>query len=192
MSFFVFQLGFAALVIALIVVAVLILRQMRRRGGPRAPKPAREARAPLVRETPSEPEPVDHAPARRRQLQAIVAQARSEAGPEPQPEPEIAPAPANDTEAEDASYPEIEPDDYAQAVLGRLELAFEALQTGEITLDTYRARVLAEENAVSRRVAELQGEYESDELDAALAARESVRWCLDWADEQRDQGQSQE
>jgi hypothetical protein len=186
MSFVILQLGLAALAVALVVVAVVIVREMRRRRGPQVPKPAREARAPLLRKAPPEPEPEEAAPPRRRQLHAIVEQARSEGASE------SAPPPANDTGAEAADHAAGEPDDYAQAVLGRLERAFEALQAGEITLDTYRARVLAEESAVDRRVAELEGEYESDELDAALAARESARWCLDWADEQRDQEQSQE
>lgn len=186
MSFVILQLGLAALAVALIVVAVLIVREMRRRRGPQGPKPAREARARLMRKAPPEAEPEEVAPPRRRQLHAIVELARSEGAPE------SAPPAANDTEAEAANPAPGEPDDYAQAVLGRLELAFEALQAGEITLDTYRAQVLAEQGAVDRRVAELEGEYESDALDAALAARESVRWCLDWADEQRDQEQSQE
>jgi hypothetical protein len=74
--------------------------------------------------------------------------------------------------------------DYGQAVLDRLEEAFEALQAGEIALEAYRTRVLAEQAAVEARIAVLQTDVESDELDAALAAQESVRWCLDWADEQ--------
>jgi hypothetical protein len=70
-------------------------------------------------------------------------------------------------------------------VLARLEAAFEALQGGEITLDTYAERLGEENAAVEQRIAELGDQGDPGAVEAALAARESVRWCLDWAEEQR-------
>ncbi|HEX8055531.1 MAG TPA: hypothetical protein VF481_02620, partial [Novosphingobium sp.] len=55
---------------------------------------------------------------------------------------------------------------------------------GEISLADYRQRIEAEHAAVEARIAALQPAGESAELDAALAAQESVQWCLDWAEEQ--------
>lgn len=98
---------------------------------------------------------------------------------EPVAEPEE--APLTELDAEDMTDAAL---DYSEAVLGRLEEAFESLQNGELTLAAYRQRIEAEHAAVAARIAALQPGGESAELDAALAAQESVQWCLDWAEEQ--------
>lgn len=174
---------------------------------PRAPK----LRMPSLRKQAAEPDPEPEAPlpVRRRQLNSFAEAERSAAeadavvlpvpvcepditeptsnGPDLPAEPETAfetaPKPAGE------SAPEVEATteqalDYGEAVLGRLEEAFEDLQDEEISLGTYRERVLAEQAAVERRIAALQPGGDSADLDAALVARESVRWCLDWAEEQ--------
>ncbi|MBW8753871.1 MAG: hypothetical protein JF595_06930 [Sphingomonadales bacterium] len=200
MPFFVFKLVFAAIALALLVVAGLIARNFWRKRQPQAPatdggaepKPAKLGKLAmpgLSKRTP-EPEPEAPAPPRRRQLHSFAeaekSAAEAEAMPLPQPdnEPEGEPEAEFAAEPEAAETPAAPEADYGQAVLDRLEQAFEALQAREITLEAYRTRVLAEQSAVEARVAVLQADVESDELDAALAARESVRWCLDWADEQ--------
>lgn len=209
MSYLVFQLMFAALAVALAVVAALIVREVRKRravdrptekngeerAGAEAPQPRKVG---LGRKAAS-PAPAE-VPARRRQLQSFVEQERQAEGMEAPPiAPEAAaqplPEPANETGLEDAPDSGPEPDlasesdlgpepDLDRAVMGRLEAAFEALQAGEITLDAYRERIEAEEAALDRRIATLGSSAGEPELDAALAARESVRWCLGWADEQ--------
>lgn len=180
MSFFMFQLIFAGLAIVLLVVGGLIVRELRRRSAsPKArPTPTKAARPrkPRAARTAPEPEPESPPPPRRRQLQSFVENERSE-----QAEAD-GPAPA--TEAPPAP-PEA---DYSQAVLARLEAAFDRLQAGELALDDYRDRLLGEQAAIEERIALLHDGGDDSgggaELEAALAARESVRWCLDWVDEQ--------
>lgn len=174
---------------------------------PQAPK----LRIPgLGRKAPErEPEADEPLPPRRRQLHSFAEAERNAAEadavvlpvlePEAEAEPEVEPeqmaqtdlAPQFEAEPEEAPAAELEAEhmtdealDYSEAVLGRLEEAFEELQGGEITLATYRERMQAEQAAVEARVAALQPGGESAELDAALAARDSVLWCLDWAEEQ--------
>lgn len=205
MSYLVFQLMFAALAVALAVVAALIVREVRkRRAVDRPSEEHAETEAPQPRKVglgrrAASPAPAE-APARRRQLQSFVEQERQAEGMEAPPiAPEAAaqplPEPANETGLEDTPDSGPEPDlasesdlgpepDLDRAVMGRLEAAFEALQAGEITLDAYRERIEAEEAALDRRIATLGSSAGEPELDAALAARESVRWCLGWADEQ--------
>ncbi len=204
MSFLLFKLLFAGVVIALLLVAGLIVRNLRhkRQGAApplqqTAPQQAAPARSfASRRQKPAaedEAEPAEAAPPRRRQLKtfadaervlvepALLAEPIAPTETAPPPEPEAVPA----AEAESADEPaDAAGGDYGQVVLDRLEQAFEALQAGEIPLSTYRARVTAEQVEVEQRIAVLQNDVESDELDAALAARESVRWCLNWADEQ--------
>ncbi len=165
--------------------------------GRKAPKPEPEL-------TPDEPPPP-----RRRQLHSFAEAERNAAGeieaewaapaakpaltpmgmtpaeitPEAEPEPEADLAPEPTPAPIPTSFVPPEPD-YSQAVMNRLEEAFEALQEGEITLPVYRERLLGEDEAVGHRIAVLQSAGDSEELDAAIAARGSVRWCLDWADEQ--------
>jgi hypothetical protein len=206
MSFLLFKLLFAGVVIALLLVAGLIVRSLRRKRQGAAPRPqqtapqqAAPARSFASRRQKSEEEaePAEPAAPRRRQLKTfadaervlvepgLLAEPIAPAEKAPPPEPEQEPAAVAEVEAEPADEPADTADgDYGQVVLDRLEQAFEALQAGEITLSTYRARVVAEEAEVEQRIAALQKDVESDELDAALAARESVRWCLNWADEQ--------
>lgn len=199
------QLAIAALVVVLIIgLAIMAWRK-------------RKTKGPTLEGAPSQAEAAPAAPTRRRQLQSFVdtewdtppepmpeATAAPQSGPEPEPEPfaplvadftPVAaepfaePLPPAPVEAESEHVPAALPD-YDQAVLGRLEEAFEALQAGEITLDTYRERILAEEAAVDRRVAMLEAEGDSADLQAALVAQESVRWCLDWANDQDDTSSS--
>jgi hypothetical protein len=73
---------------------------------------------------------------------------------------------------------------FEQTILAQLETEFEALQAGEIALDAYRARILALQATVEAHVAQHQQSGDEIALEGGLAARESVRWCLDWADEQ--------
>jgi len=208
MSFLLFKLLFAGVVIALLLVAGLIVRSLRRKRQGAAPPPQQTApqqAAPARsfasrRQKPAaedEAEPAEPAAPRRRQLKTFADAERvlvepgllaepiapTETAPPPESEPE--PAAVAEAEAEPADEPaDTAGSDYGQVVLDRLEQAFEALQAGEIALPAYRARVAAEEAEVEQRIAVLQKDVESDELDAALAARESVRWCLNWADEQ--------
>lgn len=207
MSFLLFKLLFAGVVIALLLVAGLIVRSLRRKRQGAAPPPqqtapqqAAPARSFASRRQKSEEEaePAEPAPPRRRQLKTFADAERvlvepgllaepiapTEAAPPPEPEQEPEPAAVAEAEPADDEPADTAGSDYGQIVLDRLEQAFEALQAGEITLPTYRARVVAEEAEVEQRIAALQKDVESDELDAALAARESVRWCLNWADEQ--------
>jgi hypothetical protein len=77
--------------------------------------------------------------------------------------------------------------DFEETVLARLEDAFDALQSGALTLEAYEACVRAAQAEVEQRIAELSDDTDPTALDAALAARESVRWCLDWAKEHSQQ-----
>lgn len=194
MSFLAFQVIFAALAIGLLAVAILLARRLWGTRQPRASRPPREtaSRAPkperpgLGRKKAADPapEPAAAPPARRRQLASFAESERIVGGSEaqqalkPMDEP-VAPEPLPAAE-----LPAPPDSDLGEAVLGRLEAAFDALQAGQISLDLYRERVRAEEAALDRHIATLP-ESEEDELEAALAARESVRWCLGWADEQR-------
>ena len=217
MSFMVFQLVFAVIALALVVVAGLIVRQIVRKGrnAPKAPREAQPKAAALRmpslgrKAAKPEPEPDTPAPARRRQLHSFAEAERSAAEaeavvlPVPASEPEAAEPVAYEAQPPAASErryetaPETGQDiqleaegmteqalDYSEAVLGRLEEAFEDLQDEDITLGDYRERVLAELAAVEHRIAALQLHGASADLDAALVARDSVRWCLDWADDQ--------
>lgn len=175
MSFFMLQLIFAGLVVVLLVVAALIVRQLRNppAASEKAPKAARPRKLrPARAAAEPEPEPESPPPPRRRQLRSFVENERDEQAeaelPPPAVEPPAAPPAA----------------DYAQEVLGRLEAAFDELQAGEMALDDYRGRLLSEQAAVEERLVLLHDGDDDAELEAALAARESVRWCLDWADEQ--------
>jgi hypothetical protein len=176
MPFLVFELIFAALVVGLLVVAVMIVRQIRHdrqakaRPAPREPKPAAAVpRRPGLRRKVAEPEPEPAAPvARKRQLRSLSEVERETA------EEDGPPAPA---------APEVR--NFSQRVLARLEGAFERFSAGEISLDAYKALVLAEQEEVDQRIAVLRAAGGSPDLDEALAAKESVRWCLEWADEQR-------
>jgi hypothetical protein len=172
---------------------------------------AAEAKAPklrmgLGRKAPEpEPEAEEAAPPRRRQLHSFAEAERTAAEAdavvlpvlEPAVEPEAEPvleasfAPAAEAEPEAEHSAEFEAEhmtdealDYGEAVMGRLEEAFEDLQAGDITLDAYRQRMQSERAAVEARIAALQPAGDSAELDAAQAAHESVLWCLDWAEEQ--------
>lgn len=211
MSFFVFKLLFAALALGLLVVFGLIARNLWRKRARRSPPPARETppRAPKSppRQKPRPgrkamgpaPAPEAPPPVRRRQLQSFAEAERREteaAAPPPQPVAESEPAPAAPppltAEPPPPAMPEAAapppPDEaYDQVVLARLEDAFEALQAGAITLATYRTRVLAEQAAVEQRIAALEVSGSAEALEAALTARASVRWCLDWAAEQDGQ-----
>lgn len=213
MSFFVLKLVIAALVIGLLAIAALILRQTRRKRQsgsgieslpPAAKASAKAPKAPK-RKAAEQPEPEPDTPpiARRRQLTSFaesersLAQAEAEAlglpiadraepepdlfapEPEPEPEPLIADAPP----PEPAAHSEPDQPEFDQIVMDRLEAAFEALQAEEISLDAYRELVLAEEAAVEEHIAHHQETGDEIALEAGLAARESVRWCLDWADE---------
>ena len=174
----------------------------------RAPK----LRMGLGRKAPEpEPEAEEEAPVRRRQLHSFAEAERTAAEadavvlpvlePVVEPEAEPAPAPEPVLEASFAPEAEAEPEeehsaefeaehttyealDYGEAVMGRLEEAFEDLQAGDITLDAYRQRMQSERAAVEARIAALQPAGDSAELDAAQAAHDSVLWCLDWAEEQ--------
>lgn len=173
MSNLVFQLVFATLAVALVAAALIVRR---RRAAARPP------------EMLPEEQPEAEAPVRRRQFQSFVAQEQqAEATEVPPAVPEAAtqplPEPANESGLSPESDLSPEPD-LSEAVMGRLEAAFEALQAGEITLGAYRERIEAEEAVLDRRIAALGSRAGEPELDAALAARESVRWCLGWADEQ--------
>lgn len=226
MSFLVFQLVFAAVALALVVVVALLARQLiarrqaREMGLSEVPstvvaEPQPQSRFGLGRKAAEpDPEPAADAPpvVRRRQLHSfaeaerVAAEADTVALPVLEPEetaePEVEPEPitqvsveafaveaAEDPEA--APLTPLDPEDmtdaaldYSEAVLGRLEEAFEGLQSGELTLAAYRQRIEGEQAAVEARIAALQPAGDSAELDAALAAQESVQWCLDWAEEQ--------
>lgn len=180
------------------------------RPGAKAP----QQRVGLGRKTPANPvpDPATPPPPRRRQLASFAASEREAAeadavtlpsvtaamAEEPDiegnsqaqaahaPEPEInADMATTAIVAETSELPVPKPAEFERAVLGRLESAFDAFQAGDVTLDGYRARVLAEEGEVERQIAHHQAKGDAYELEAAIAARESVRWCLDWADEQQ-------
>jgi hypothetical protein len=184
MSFALFLLIYIAVAIALVAVIWLILRDLRRkRHGkaqpPRAREP-RERRAPKAafpgrKKAPAaEPQPETPPAPRRRQLHTFAEAERT------------ASEPAGDPSPVPAAVEAVE--DYAQASLKRLEDAFERLQSDDITLDAYRAEVLAEQAAIEQRIAALGDDAEGAEMAAARAALESTRWCLDWADQQTERG----
>lgn len=190
MSFVIFQVVFAALAMALLAVIVLIAREVRARRAARrekasgdveaavpGPRPAGIGRKAAPAADPAS-DPAEPARPRRRQLQSFVEQER---GIEPEPLPH---APVLQPEAPAELPADPEPDgDLGQTVLARLEQAFDALEAGTIALGTYRERVREEEAALEARIAALGPDASGPELEAALAARESVRWCLNWADE---------
>jgi hypothetical protein len=172
MSFALFLLIYIAVAIALVAVIWLILRDLRRkRHGKAQPPRARE-------------------PRERRAPKAAFPGRKKAPAAEPQPET----PPAERTASEPAGDPSPVPaaveavEDYAQASLKRLEDAFERLQSDDITLDAYRAEVLAEQAAIEQRIAALGDDAEGAEMAAARAALESTRWCLDWADQQTERG----
>jgi hypothetical protein len=175
MSFLLFKLLFAAIGFGLLVVSALILRQLRRGRAPSAPKPLAEPRpgarlrTPRVQKTAAEPEPEAPPPPRKRQLRSLS---------------EVERLAAEDAEPATAEAPAADDEDLNQVVLARLETAFDRLQAGQITLEAYREDLLAEQARVEQRIAALRPAGESEALNAALAAQESVRWCLDWAKEQ--------
>jgi hypothetical protein len=208
MSFALFLLIYAAIAIALVAVVWLILREVRRKRldkvqplRPPEPRdrPAPKVRLPARRKTTAEPEPETPPPPRRRQLQTFADAEKAaaehqsiDAVPEPNApdapgDADAVPEPDTPDAVADADVPVIPVEtetDYAQAVLDRLEDVFERFQAGDITLDAYRAEVQAEQAAIDQRIAALDHDPDSAAMAAALAARESARWCLDWADEQ--------
>jgi hypothetical protein len=175
MPFILFQLLFAAVAIALAVVLFLIVRRLRNDREPpalipREPKPASRPRLPALGRKAAEPPPAPAPPpARKRQLRSLSEVERDTAKAD---DPGDAPPPAAE-------------EDFGQGVLARLEAAFERFEAGAVSLDGYTALVRAEQARVDRRIAALQPGGPSALLDDALTARDSVRWCLAWADEQR-------
>jgi hypothetical protein len=161
MSFLLFNLLFAAVAAALLVVIVLAVRQLRRQRQSRPPlpgwKPARAA-----------PDPAPP-PARKRRLRTLSEleeQERRQAAPATgAATPDETPVPAD--------------------LLARLEACFDRLEAGEITLQAYRAQVLGEQAQIEQRLAALADEAPAGEREAAQQALQSVRWCLDWADQQQ-------
>jgi hypothetical protein len=97
---------------------------------------------------------------------------------EPLPIDPAAPEPAG----EDRAWPD--PAGFEQATLARLEAEFEALQAGEIDLSVYRERLIGVQTSIEDHIAAHQESGDELALEGGLAARESVRWCLDWAEEQ--------
>lgn len=176
MSFTLFMLLYIVVAIALLAVIGVILRNFRRKRqekaqSPRTQEGAGERRAPKTKlAATAVPEPETPPPPRRRQLQSFATAEKA--------------ASETPTVADTIAAPTADDGDYAQAVLGRLENAFDRLQADAITLDAYRAEVLAEQAAIEQRIAALRPGGDGPEMDAALAAQESARWCLDWADEQ--------
>jgi hypothetical protein len=188
MSFAVFMLIYVGIAIAFLAVAWRILRDLRRKRGDAAPKPRpaeRERRAPKVtfpalrKAAAPEPQPEAPPPPRRRQLHSF-AEAEKAAS-----EPEM-PPPASDAAAADASV--ADEANHPEALLHRLEIAFDRLQSGEITLEAYRTEVTAELAEIERRIATLGDDPQGAEMAAALAEQESARWCLEWADKQARPG----
>lgn len=189
------KLLFVTLALALLVVVVLIVRQVLRKrdGQPAAPRPRKAAPAPKPRgrareKADPEPEPSPPSP-RRRQLHSFAESERAatvELEPSiPFPEaPADEPAPLAEQELSTAATPD--PTSFDAEVLARLEAAFEGLQAGEFSLQAYRELLLAEKAAIERRIALLESGGDGPELEAALTARESVQWCLDWAAQQDD------
>lgn len=190
MSFFVFELIFAGLALGLLVIVFFIMRQLRRDreakagSAPVQAKPAvAKPRLPSLGRKPPEPEPEPGPPpVRKRQLRSLSEVERDAA--------EEVKVEADEAEAPPAEPVGAEPPKFNQRVLARLEAVFERLQAEEISLDAYVAQVLAEQAEVDQRIAALRAAGDSTELDEALAAQQSVRWCLDWATERRDQPQA--
>jgi hypothetical protein len=201
MPFLVFKLVFVALAAALLAILLLVGMRIWRARQSKAVETAGESRVAelasavsALAETAAQPEAeaLSPAPMRRRQLQSFAENERlaeeAEAAallPLAPTEPGPAPAEAGGeaSEPQQAYLPEQE-SEFDAAVLARLEEAFDALQSGEISLEAYRERLLAEQATVEERVAVLETGGDSEELDAALAAQESVEWCLNWAAEQ--------
>jgi hypothetical protein len=203
MSFAVIKLIFGAIAVALLVVLFLVWRQLRG-GRPSAAPAASEASGTKLSKlrkaapTTAEPRPeAGPAPVRRRQLASFaederIASADDErpgaatASPVEPPAPVIeeppAPVELSPEPMLEASSSDEQPFD--EAVLARLESAFEAYQAGEMTLEAYAERLHGEQAVVDRRIEALGSEGQPAELEAARAAQESVRWCLDWVNEQ--------
>ena len=208
MSFLTLQLLFVALALGLLAALGILVVRLRRRRQHQTPaaqtKPASKAASePKPRKTfaarQAEPEPEFDVtmPVRRRQLNTFAEDERIAAqadalglpmpepdepepeAPEPEPLEPVTPEPVEPETSEADAMP-----DFEQLVLGRLEAAFDALQAGNITLAAYRDLVVEEGEAVERHIARHRETGDEIKLEAALAARESVRWCLDWADEQ--------
>jgi hypothetical protein len=207
MPFLAFEPILAAVAILFLVVIGFTVRGLRRKRQAAAGQPnaeperqpeSRPSEAPLPglkKNAPEpDPEPAEGSVPRRRQLHSFAEAAAVEADegetltvlPEA-PAAEAWPADTALAETPDAPAQD-ESADFEQAVLARLEEAFDALESGALTLDAYVARVEATEAEVEQRIAERSDDTDPTELDAALAARESVRWCLNWAKE-RDQPQ---
>lgn len=200
MPLLIFELAFASVALGLLAVVVLIVRNLRRKRAapaeakPKGVKPDMPGKSVQAAGPESDIPPQQ----RRRQLRSLseVEQSEAEAvvAAEPTAElPAAEPVAAEAPAVEPAVAPIAEPtagedptveDGYAEAVLAQLEAAFERLEAQEITLDTYTAQLVAEQSAVDRRIADLRAHGTSEELEQALAAAESVRWCLDWAAEQ--------
>lgn len=173
MQLYQLMLVMGVLVVALAAVAFLLWRSLRSKGAdPAEASAARRSRPSLprvgLRDKAPEPMPDEPAPAiaaerRRKIVPASIAEAAEQ--------------------AQSAKAP------FSEEVFGKLEQAFEAYHRNSISLETYSALVLAEQQAVERRIHQLRaelaegepGDEQTADLADAESAREAVRWCIDWA-----------
>lgn len=165
----------AALAAGLVAVLVLAWRSLRKPSQPRAPRERPRLQVPSAklsrREEPTEPAEPEPAYERRRKLHPVSL-------------------------TEESSAAQANAILFSEDVFSKLEQAFEAYQRESISLETYSSLVMAEQQAVERRILELRAdiagnepsEPQASDLADAETAREAVRWCIDWAYE-RARGQ---
>ena len=81
---------------------------------------------------------------------------------------------------------------FHEEAMQNLEHAFDSLEAGRISADTYRSMVRSVRRVAGRRRAGLaardevlgaDGNAESSELSQAVAVVEAAEWCLNWIDE---------
>jgi hypothetical protein len=189
MDFLLFQLLFAAVMLALLVILALAvrstLRTRRQRSGPRLARTSTRSKPKLFSgdEAPEPAAPVKTA--RRRQIgpaakipgeemgNPVFPQAAEDSGDDRN---SIAPA-------EPATSPPPSTATFHDLVMASLEDAFDRYNGGVITLAEYVTLVRLQQTQVDARIDALRQEAESEHsVDDTLRVRDAIDWCLEWAD----------
>jgi hypothetical protein len=176
MPFIIFKLLFAALALGLLVVVAMTVREIWRKRLARTLASPRKAATASAGDKPAK----------------LGLQSWSSAEPEPELGSRL--PPKRQVVDQALEPPAAEPPvgkvdgDFHQVMLGRLEVAFDRLEAGEITLDAYGALLLTEQAAADRRIVAARSGGAAAALEHAMAARDAVLWCRDWAKDQGDSG----
>jgi hypothetical protein len=203
MDFLLFQLAFAAVMLALLVALVFAVRSTLRtrqaRGGLGVARAPARTRSQLLKGAGAPEQAAEPKTARKRQIGPAAKAAALLA----EPRPEMASAATDEGPAPAITAPELSDDDaisgtpqpptFRDQVMARLEEAFDGYTSGDITLADYIARVRSEEAGVDFHLGELRRDenigdvdlvLREERIDDALCARDAIQWCLEWAEGQ--------